>query len=349
MVTNALKSRCEDGGKRRLLAFTLVELLVVVSIIALLISILLPSLKKARDQAKTVKCQATTVGLGKGATTYATEENEWLVGSPGTTGSALLGSYASRATDDELIPTAPVQIFDWAGPVAAYSMGMKGLPDNRADRWRVLVEDAFECAANKLLSEPYFGGAVGNHGQFRAQRMVSYNTVRNFMYWEGGGPFGEADWPLSVAATLPSGYSPRVDRIGQPSEKVFFTDSSRYTDDEGKIDHDLSWRAGYGGAFSTGGPTLPYVVGDSDRSYLRSFLFEDPVRKYSYRHSRGKDVGIVVTFFDGHSSWMSEHESRNPNFWWPKGTWIPKNQLNMAARKWIGRNDWVANKYKIQR
>ncbi len=56
--------------KRARLGFTLIELLVVVAIIALLISILLPSLSKAREQARTTLCMSRIAQLNKAMQLY---------------------------------------------------------------------------------------------------------------------------------------------------------------------------------------------------------------------------------------------------------------------------------------
>jgi len=62
-------------AQRRFHAFTLIELLVVVAIIALLISILLPSLKSAKSQAKAVQCGANLHHVGQAFGIYLTENN----------------------------------------------------------------------------------------------------------------------------------------------------------------------------------------------------------------------------------------------------------------------------------
>ncbi len=69
-------SACQRRAWRR--GFTLIELLVVVAIIALLVSILLPSLSKARAQARTTLC-ATRIGqLAKSLFIYAEDFEERL-------------------------------------------------------------------------------------------------------------------------------------------------------------------------------------------------------------------------------------------------------------------------------
>ncbi len=64
--------------KQKQQAFTLIELLVVVAIIVILIAILLPSLKDARNQAKSTVCSSSLRQLGALTMMYAFENNNTL-------------------------------------------------------------------------------------------------------------------------------------------------------------------------------------------------------------------------------------------------------------------------------
>lgn len=259
---------------KRKRAFTLIELLVVVAIIALLISILLPSLTCAREQARAARCGTMLKGLGSGLETYYTEFNEWIPGY-NTTGVQLFNAVASAGAGQVGAlrrGNLPTQYYDWITPILRNETD---LGKNRAERMKTII-NRYQCPSQAALRVdtlyPTGLGGVPDAQDFR-DVVEPYSPLSYLMpfwfqaYGENGRGRVIARAPNGVAFTalVPSAswevtvpdYSPKRDLVGAAARKIAAADATRYLDNPGGggdvLDFDASHTGGTFGSFTSSG------------------------------------------------------------------------------------------------
>lgn len=86
-----MKSSCLHG---RRIAFSLIELLITVAVIAILLGMLLPALNSAREKAATILCVSNIKQLGVFSNMYSSDNDDYVVIAQGNNGDNLLsGSW----------------------------------------------------------------------------------------------------------------------------------------------------------------------------------------------------------------------------------------------------------------
>ncbi len=115
MALNPCGFRSRKARFKAAAAFTLIELLVVISIVAILISILLPALAKARELANRAVCMANVRGIIQAMLTYSQTSNGVFPAVPGKTNS---GNYYLNPPTMAYVPSA-VGTYNFTTPQAA--------------------------------------------------------------------------------------------------------------------------------------------------------------------------------------------------------------------------------------
>ncbi len=170
------QSGAHQSIARRVVGFTLVELLVVIGIIALLISILLPALGKAREQSVSLKCKSNMRQLGLAVRMYATANKD-----------TLIPVYSLELP--RIDPATPGQAVYWPVLLVRANIIKDGFPIRSAnDGWN--MSSAFVCPNTPQVGQNVwppaaqlgFPNVVGNDGMQRyAWYQPPFGAIRQWV------------------------------------------------------------------------------------------------------------------------------------------------------------------------
>jgi prepilin-type N-terminal cleavage/methylation domain-containing protein/prepilin-type processing-associated H-X9-DG protein len=324
------KAKTTNGQER---GFTLIELLVVIAIIALLISILLPSLGSARGLARQIVGLAMQKGLGEGQSMYGNSFKDAYAG-VNTSGAYYQAIHAGGIIGPNLLlgdtnSTMPTSTFDWISPVIGDSAN---LSPNRAVRTQQLF-NRWRCPAATRMNDTLYGSS-GDRNDFVAAtanggfNQVSFLSPAAFHYYSQRASDAGVVPRLGLnnafrlkvdSHTTPvdvtEKFSPRFDRVGvQLSMKVMIMDGTRYLDNT-ELDFDIATSPTWFGSFTDSGP-----IYHGSTAYGRDSGSPSGGQgwKLSFRHP---NKSMNVYFFDGHGSVMKSEEAyREPKYFYPSGS-----------------------------
>jgi len=256
--------------RRKREGFNLIELLIVIAIIALLVTITVPSLGRAKDQARSAVCAANVRRLAVGANTYATKYDDFLPPHrlpKNPDGSVYVNEYGRQK------PRWPWFLHEEAGPVIEKSQYPTDAEFQAATE---MSNDNFICPSmNDQYARDIRNGAYGyNHAYLGSGRPNPKYTDR----------YVPMNWPV------------RIGRIFNPAETVMFGDS------RGAINGpSMSIRQH---AYTLDAPRLAVSLGFTHFGPKNNI---DPSVPEKYMHSPAdaRHLGLAnIAFVDGHAGPM---------------------------------------------